>query len=348
MNVNTFAAFLTVVEEMSFTKAAQRLYVTQQSLSGQIKRLEEEFGVTLFERRPVLRMTPEGEKMFFYAQQMLRMQDAIINDFADVSKSRRAFLYVGITYMRSIMFSSGIWERFNDLHPNIQVRLMENTTARLLERLQRGEIMIMIGVDIAPVPGIRVIPLMREYPCCIVSRELYAKYCIPEADRAEEGISQENVPAAGEAAEERAQKDLIIGGEISVRQLGEVPIIFPGRGNRLRYALDQMYRTAGVRPRVLFESERQDVMAQLACDGKGAAIVSPMVLYDSRKHKLRLPEDCHVFRIREVRSNAVSMAYMENFHLPGHAEEMMNIIRETFDEYAKWIGTLGLGGPDTP
>lgn len=334
MTLNTFAAFLTVVEEMSFTKAAQRLYVTQQSLSGQIKRLEEEFGVTLFERRPVLRLTPEGEKMYFYAQQMLQMQDAIISDFADLSTNRHAFLYVGITYMRSIMFSSGIWERFNEMHPNIQVRLMETTTTRLLERLQRGEISLMIGVDITPVPGIRVVPLMKEYPCCIVSRELFAQYCEQTID-VEDGKAEKEEGAGSEG--------LIIGGQISVKQLKEIPIIFPGRGNRLRFTLDRMYRTAGVRPRVLFESERQDVMAQLACNGKGAAIVSPMVLYNSREHTTQLPDGCHIFRIREVRPNNVSMAYMEDSHLPRYAEEMMDIIRETFAEYAEKMSCLGLG-----
>lgn len=339
MTLNTFTAFLTVVEEMNFTKAAQRLYVTQQSLSGQIKRLEEEFGVTLFERRPMLRLTPEGEKMVFYAQQMLQMQDEMISDFADLSSSRRAYLYVGITYMRSIMFSGGIWARFNDLHPNIHVRLTETSTSRLLERLQRGEISIMIGVDIAPVPGICVIPLMQEYLCCIVSKELYEKYGRDHPVKTKDGAG------AGDPVDlETGGSDrLIRGGEISVHQLGEVPIIFPGRGNRLRYALDRMYRTAGTRPRVIFESERQDVMAQLAMDGKGAAIVSPMVLYDGRKKTLCLPEDCHVFRIKEVRSNAVSMAYMEDSHLPHYAEEMMEIIKDKFDEYTSVIGTLGLG-----
>ena len=39
---------------MNFTKAARKLFITQQSLSGHIRRLEEEYGVTLFERKPVL------------------------------------------------------------------------------------------------------------------------------------------------------------------------------------------------------------------------------------------------------------------------------------------------------
>ena len=65
MELNAFHIFLTVVEEMNFSRAANRLYITQQSLSGHIKRLEEHYHVRLFQRRPRLSLTPEGEAMVF-------------------------------------------------------------------------------------------------------------------------------------------------------------------------------------------------------------------------------------------------------------------------------------------
>ena len=66
-------AFLTVVEEGSFTRAARRLGVTQPAVSAQIASLEAAVGQTLFERGTTLSLTPSGELFLQYAR---RIQDA--------------------------------------------------------------------------------------------------------------------------------------------------------------------------------------------------------------------------------------------------------------------------------
>lgn len=73
MSIRSLSYFLTAAEEMNFTTAAQKLYITQQTLSSHIKRLESEYGVALFNRRPHLSLTPEGERMVRYATRIVRM-----------------------------------------------------------------------------------------------------------------------------------------------------------------------------------------------------------------------------------------------------------------------------------
>ena len=58
-----FEVFLVVAREMSITKAANELHITQQCASDHIKRLEKEYNVVLFERRPKFRLTQAGEIM---------------------------------------------------------------------------------------------------------------------------------------------------------------------------------------------------------------------------------------------------------------------------------------------
>jgi DNA-binding transcriptional LysR family regulator len=151
MTLNSFTIFLTVVEEMNFTRAAHRLFITQQSLSGHIRRLEEEYGVTLFERKPVLKLTPEGENMVFYAKQILQAENSMVSRFADITKNSAAYLTIGISYMRSGVFGIGIWRRFHKEYPHIEVRFLEKNTDRLLEALQQGDISMMIGIDVRAV-----------------------------------------------------------------------------------------------------------------------------------------------------------------------------------------------------
>ena len=60
MTFDNIRCFLTAAEEMSFTRAAQKLYISQQTLSGHIAKIEEEYGCKLFNRTPPLSLTPEG------------------------------------------------------------------------------------------------------------------------------------------------------------------------------------------------------------------------------------------------------------------------------------------------
>ena len=65
MNLRSLEYFLIAAEELNFTRASERLFITQQALSSHIKRLEEEYNIQLFERRPALHLTLEGEQMVF-------------------------------------------------------------------------------------------------------------------------------------------------------------------------------------------------------------------------------------------------------------------------------------------
>ena len=76
-------AFLTVVEEGSFTRAARRLGVTQPAVSAQIASLETAIGQSLFERGTTLSLTPSGELFLQYAR---RIQDAY--DLANATFSK--------------------------------------------------------------------------------------------------------------------------------------------------------------------------------------------------------------------------------------------------------------------
>ena len=62
MNFRNLQYFLAAAEEKNFTHAARRLYISQQSLSGHVAKLEEELGVPLFERGPELKLTYAGER----------------------------------------------------------------------------------------------------------------------------------------------------------------------------------------------------------------------------------------------------------------------------------------------
>lgn len=315
MTFNSFSIFLTVVEEMNFTKAARKLFITQQSLSGHIRRLEEEYGVTLFERKPVLKLTPEGRNMVFYARQILQAENMMISGFADINKNSAAYLTIGISYMRSAIFGSGIWKRFHKKYPNIEVRFSEKNTDRLLEELQRGDLSAMVGIDLRPMSGFRVEPLVDEQIRCIVRRSLIEE-------------------TYGDQAADMIRKYQAEG--IRLEEIKEIPMLFPPKGNRLRVPLEQVFRQAGVMPRIIFESDLPELLYRLGVEGDGAAVVTPMTIYDHFRQGTMLPEDCCNFRVLNAGVNRISLAYQADMELPHYVKGMIEAIRDEFSEY-KWM-----------
>ena len=108
MSIRALTYFLVAAEELNFTKAAGKLYVTQQTLSNHIKRLEEQYDVQLFNRYPRLRLTL-CECMVRYATRILRLERAMNAEFADLSQDTSGVLLVGCSRMRGKYYLPKIW-----------------------------------------------------------------------------------------------------------------------------------------------------------------------------------------------------------------------------------------------
>lgn len=86
-------AFLTVAEELHFTRAAARLYVAQQALSRDVRRLERELKADLFVRNTRrVALTADGERLLPYARRVLEAQDALLAEFGRAADAERPLL----------------------------------------------------------------------------------------------------------------------------------------------------------------------------------------------------------------------------------------------------------------
>lgn len=137
MNWNQLRYVVTVADERSITRAAEKLYLSQPSLSLSIKSLEQELGLALFQRdQGSLKLTYAGELFYQWANTVLRSYTQLNLKLADIAGGRRCLLRVGISPHRSSILMPTILERFYEEHPACEVRLIEQPThvrRRLLE-----------------------------------------------------------------------------------------------------------------------------------------------------------------------------------------------------------------------
>jgi LysR family hydrogen peroxide-inducible transcriptional activator len=141
MNIRDLRYFLAVAELEHFGRAADQCCVSQPTLSGQIKKLEEELGVTLLERtnRRVL-LTEPGAQIAHSARRILREVDTI-QDIATSSHDPLSgkFRLGAFPTLSTYIFPSLV-PRVKSSLPDLRLILIEEKTAILVEKLRRGEI----------------------------------------------------------------------------------------------------------------------------------------------------------------------------------------------------------------
>ncbi len=137
--------FICTAREQNFTKAAAKLYITQQSLSASIASLEKELGCKLFIRTVPLELTYAGKEFLKYANQILGEISTLKHHFNDINLDQKGILRIGIASTRARSILPEILESFSMNYPGIQVIIHENTNDELQTNILNREIDLAIA-----------------------------------------------------------------------------------------------------------------------------------------------------------------------------------------------------------
>ncbi|WP_420346221.1 LysR substrate-binding domain-containing protein [Pelagibius sp.] len=163
MNLRDLRYLLAVVEERHFGRAAERCNVTQPTLSGQIRKLEDSLGVTLFERtnRSVV-TTAVGEAIARHARLALEQTDLIEGIARAQRDPMSGRLRLGVIPTVSPYLMPLVLRRLAEAHPRLTPVLSEEVTERLLERLADHEIDAALLATTPEAADLASLPLFEE------------------------------------------------------------------------------------------------------------------------------------------------------------------------------------------
>lgn len=141
MNLKALRCCVEIVRQGSFTKAAQHLHIAQPALSMAVTRLEEELGVTLFNRttRKVI-LTAEGEQFLPRIASALREMDVARQELRDMADLKRGEVRLGIPPMFGLHYVPGLMNAFRQLYPGIAMTVFEGSAEDIGHRLEQREI----------------------------------------------------------------------------------------------------------------------------------------------------------------------------------------------------------------
>jgi DNA-binding transcriptional LysR family regulator len=139
MELRVLRYFVEAAREGSMTNAAQKLHVTQPTLSKQIKDLEEELGQKLFVRGSYnIRLTTEGELLYKRALDILDMVDLTEAEFASMNDFNGGDLYLGCAESDGISLLAKAAKQLREQYKNLHFHLYSGNAETVCERLDKG------------------------------------------------------------------------------------------------------------------------------------------------------------------------------------------------------------------
>ncbi len=154
MNFSSMEYFIALAEERSFTRAAQRLMVTQQTLSAHIAGMERELGVRLVNRTVPLTLTYAGEVLLGYAHRFEADRRAMEQEFADIAGDAQGLLRVGIASTRGRLLMPRAIAAFRQSRPGVRVHVEEGENAELVQALREGRVDMVVATVPAGLAGV--------------------------------------------------------------------------------------------------------------------------------------------------------------------------------------------------
>ncbi|MCL2553542.1 MAG: LysR substrate-binding domain-containing protein [Actinomycetia bacterium] len=250
MELRQLEYLVAVADEGGFTRAATALHVAQPGVSAQIRQLERDLGQPLFDRSGrTVRLTEAGEAVLPYARAALEAVAGARLAVQELTGLLRGRVAIGtVTSLGTDMNLPGLLAGFHERHPGVEITLAEDTSDRLLGGVQDGR------YDLA-FAGL--------------------------AGRAPEGIGTQVVIDTALVAAVAHGDELAGRASVRLRTLEGRPLIVLPPGTGIRTAVDAGCAAAGFRPRVAFEAGNPEVLALLAEQGLGVALL-PAALAASR------------------------------------------------------------------
>jgi DNA-binding transcriptional LysR family regulator len=259
MELRQLEYFIAVAEEANFTRAAERVRISQSGVSAQIRQLERELGCELFDRSSrVARLTAAGEAALGPARAALDAAACLGHAVDDVAGLIRGRLTVGMVIGCTITPLFEGLEKFHRRHSGVTLSLQEDSSDHMVDQVRAG------SLDVA------LIGATGSAPVDLESLTILA-----------EGLSV--LVPHGHVWSARSS--------IRVAELDGESIITMPRGTGIRATLDEACSAADVTPAIGLQATSAEAVADLASRGLGVAVLSESMSTDFSETLVALPLD---------------------------------------------------------
>ena len=250
LNLREINYVLSIKSEGSVTKAARALHIAQPSLTQSLKKIEKRLGVPLFDRSfGSMRLTYAGERFVAAGLKILQISRDLENEIQDILKNDAGRILLGITlYLGSYMFTR-IKKIYSQLHPNVELQVLERTSAELERLVLSGELdTAILPFTGTAIQGLAYEPLFKGQVLLMMQKGHHLEKFFYKKDDAP-------LPY------------------IDIKLLGKEPFIESAEGQRMNQVAEKIFETAGINPPIVFKSRSIETIKRMASAGIGLAFL---------------------------------------------------------------------------
>ena len=305
-------SFIAVAEEKSFSSAAKNLFISQQTLSKQIAKLEEDLGTTLFIRSRPLALTPDGGHLLPIAKEILQLKQQF-EESSSRSFSGSHYIHLGIEHTIARAILPRVLPAFLREHPDTFLKLSEESPDVMQKSISYDGVDLVIG-SLGSVPDkFEAIPLCRKDHLLVVPKALMAELA---GDRLKELRDSFSVSA-----------------DLSFFE--KAPFIKIPRQSSGGRALSSYLKYYDINPRFVCELTNIENAFQLANAGLGVFIYA-RVFWDMLSPELQQDylKNIYIFPLPYLPDiEDVCAYYNREVGLHGMTQELFEAVRSFFEAY---------------
>lgn len=259
-SLTSLRCFSVAAEELNFTRAAKRLFISQQALSNHISKLEDYYGVKLFDRGSPLTLTDAGRALQRYARDIFNSVEDYAREVQDIKNFRQGELTVSIPVTRGTIMLPPLLSAFHQMFPQIQLHLLEAVgSSNIAKTLYDGSADLYIGYQPENTDDLVVTPLFEEKFVILVPNRLLKEY-FPGSSR-----------------------DLLRNGPLSIGLFSRLPFVVQNPDTMNGNVFRELCRKAGMEPRIVLSTQNLITLVSLCIEGLGACVLPYTFLSPSQR-----------------------------------------------------------------
>ncbi len=252
MELRQLKYFVKSAEYLNFSVAAKHLYITQSTLSQQIKQLEFELGFELFLRNSRhISLTEAGEEFLPFARKTILDAEDGVQRLHDLQHVKVGTLRVGVTYSLSTVLTEGLISFMREF-PGIKLEIFYKTVDELLSLLREHKVDFILSYKpLFDAPDVDSMPLFENTLALVVE-----KGC-----------------------------NIVSKAKIKLEELKDLPLILPSKGLQARMMLDRLLDGMNIELKSRLELNETNILLQMVATGNYATILSTSAVFGKNRFK---------------------------------------------------------------
>ena len=294
-NWDLYKTFYSVAKYNSFSKAAEKLYVTQPSISYAIKQLESNLNTKLFYRNPSgIKLTLEGKELLDYVEKSYNLLISGERNLKESQNFTHGRVAVGVQSHIGRFFLFPFVEKFHQDYPNIEIKIISRNTEEMIKALENNDIDFMI--DTSPIESIynnlKIYPLLDLENCFISKNEMDE--------------------------------------EISLKELNDYKLVLPVKRSTPRKQLDYICQNVGAELKPFMTIETTEMLIDSIEKEMGIGYVIKQAVSKELKQK-----ELFEIKVKEkLPTLTLNIVYVREY-LTNIPRTFMNRIKNEYEEYMK-------------